>query len=378
VTARAPAHTAEVAIVGAGVTGLSVARELRQRGVQPMVLDRSGIGAGASGVQPGGVRQQWGTRVNCVLARESLAFHREARERLGARVDPGFRSCGYLFLAHSQETLERLHRNIAVQHAAGVPSRVVSPREAAELAPGLATESVVGAAWCGEDGYYDRPQALMEALAAGTDVELAEVRSLHREGSSWRLELAHGGTVSAGQVLVAAACDSVGLLRPLGIELPIEAEHRWLFLSAPIRERLLEPLVVSPERRFAAKHLADGRVLASDLSAVGEEGDAPAWRAAIRSCIRELLPRLEYVDFEVLVPGVYDVTPDRQAIIGRVPGHDGLWVAAGFSGHGFMLAPAVGRILADAISGAAEDEALRVLDAGRFADGRLVPEPQVV
>jgi sarcosine oxidase subunit beta len=80
----------------------------------------------------------------------------------------------------------------------------------------------------------------------------------------------------------------------------------------------------------------------------------------------------------VLVHGIYDVTPDRQAIIGRVPGHDGLWVAAGFSGHGFMLAPAVGRVLGDAITGSGEDDALAVLDSGRFGEGRLVPEPQVV
>ena len=122
--------------------------------------------------------------------------------------------------------------------------------------------------------------------------------------------------------MVAAGIDTPALLEPLGVELPIEAESRWLFLSEPIRERLLEPLVVSAERRFAAKQLANGRVLASDLSAVGPSrrggvalaaGDPPA-------PIRELLPVLEYVDFTVLAHGVYDVTPDRQAIIGRVPG----------------------------------------------------------
>jgi sarcosine oxidase subunit beta len=378
VSRNEPARTAEVAIVGAGVTGLAVAFHLRERGVRAVVLERSGVGSGASGVQPGGVRQQWGTRVNCVLARESLAFHREARERLGARVDPGFRACGYLFLAHSQPALERLRANVAVQHAAGVPSSVVSPDEAARYAPGLATESIVGAAWCGEDGYYDRPQAVVEALAEGTDVVLAEVRSLHPEGDFWRLRLGDGQEVTADQVVVAAAADTAVLLRPLGVELPIELERRWIFLGAPIRERLLEPLVVSPERHFAVKQLADGRVMASDLSAVADAADAPAWLAAIRRCIRELVPRLEYVDFAEVVSGVYDVTPDRQAIIGRAPGQDGLWVAAGFSGHGFMLAPAVGRILAEAIMGSAEDEALSVLDAHRFGAGRLVPEPQVV
>src|SRR6266487_5707730 len=92
----------EVAVVGAGVTGLSVAYFLRELGVEALVVERTGIGAGASGVQPGGVRQQWGTRINCVLARESIGFYAEARERLRMRIDPGLRRCGYIFLAHSE------------------------------------------------------------------------------------------------------------------------------------------------------------------------------------------------------------------------------------------------------------------------------------
>jgi sarcosine oxidase subunit beta len=369
----------DVAIVGAGVTGLSVAWHLRQRGFRTLVVERSGIAAGASGVQPGGVRQQWGTRVNCVLARESVAFFREAQEHLTAPVELGFRACGYMFLAHSKVTLEQLRANVAVQNSAGVPSRLVSPNEAADLVPGLLTDTVVGASWCMEDGYFDRPQSVVEAFAEATEIAIGEVVALRQDGQGWALALRDGSSVRAGQALVAAGCDTVSLLRPLGAELPIEPENRWFFLSKRIRERLLEPLVVSPERRFAAKQLGDGRVLASDLSAVGatEEG-APRWREAIRRSIRELLPMLEYADFSVLAHGLYDVTPDRQAIIGRVPGYDGLWVAAGFSGHGFMLAPAVGRILADAIAGENESEVLSVLDAARFTSGRLVPEPQVV
>jgi sarcosine oxidase subunit beta len=268
---------------------------------------------------------------------------------------------------------------VAVQAAADVPSRVVDAEEAARLVPGLDGRSLVGASWCGEDGYVDRPQSVIEALAREATIELALVDGLRPNGRSWRLSRRDAPAVDADAVVVAAGIDTRALVEPLGVELPIEPESRWLFLSEPIRERLVEPLVVSAERRFAAKQLADGRVLASDLSAVGpSDEDAPLWRQAIRRGIRELLPVLEHVDFTVLAHGVYDVTPDRQAIIGRVPGHDRLWVAAGFSGHGFMLAPAVGRILADAIAGAGEDEALAILDPGRFAEGRLVPEPQVI
>ena len=372
-------NAVNVAVVGAGVTGLSIAWNLRRWGIDAVVLERRGVAAGASGVQPGGVRQQWGTAVNCRLARESAAFYRDAREHLGGPLELPFTACGYLFLAHSDDALEQLRANAAVQAAGGVPSRLVDADEAARLVPGLTTESVVGASWCGEDGYVDRPQAVVEAFARDATLELAEVVAIRREGTSWRLALRDGGYLDAETVVVAAGADTPALLAPLGIDVPIEPESRWLFLSEPIGERLVEPLVVSAERRFAAKQLADGRVLASDLAAVDDtDANAPEWRAAIRRSIRELLPILEHVDFNVLVHGVYDVTPDRQAIVGPVPGEDGLWLAAGFSGHGFMLAPAVGRVVAEAITGGAHDEALSVIDPARFAEHRLVPEPQLV
>jgi sarcosine oxidase subunit beta len=178
---------------------------------------------------------------------------------------------------------------------------------------------------------------------------------------------------------VAAGVATPGLVRPLGTELPIAPEERFLFLSAPIRERLLEPLVVSAELGFAAKQLGNGRVLTSDLSAAGNpETELPTWRANVRSGIRTLVPTLEYVELGIVVPGIYDTTPDRQAILGKLPGLDGLYVAAGFSGHGFMMAPAVARIIAGAVLGGEADPALAVLDAARFAEDRLVPEPAIV
>ena len=186
---------AEVAVVGAGVTGLSIAWHLRRRDVAVIVLERAGIAAGASGVQPGGVRQQWGTAVNCRLARESLDFYRRATELLDGPVELRFTPCGYLFLAHSEPALARLAANARVQAAAGVPSRIVSAERAAELVPGLGVQTVAGASWCAEDGYVDRPQSLIEALARGTDVVIGDVAGIERDGG-WRLTTAAGESVA--------------------------------------------------------------------------------------------------------------------------------------------------------------------------------------
>jgi glycine/D-amino acid oxidase-like deaminating enzyme len=203
---------------------------------------------------------------------------------------------------------------------------------------------------------------VVEAFARGLDIRIGAIDSLEPK--------------LADTVIVAAGAATAELLRPLGIDLPIEREDRFLFFSEPVRERLLEPLVVSAERRFAAKQLGDGRVLASDLGARGDESQRETWRANVRSGIDELLPALAYVSFPLLVRGEYDVTPDHQPILGRVG--DGLYVAAGFSGHGFMIAPAVARIVADAAMGMPADETLGILDAARFEENRPVPEPQLV
>jgi sarcosine oxidase subunit beta len=377
--------TSDIAIVGAGITGLSVAFHLAERQAGSIVVyEREGIGAGASGVQPGGVRQQWSTRLNCVMARDSLAFYTRLGERLRPRVDPGFRPCGYLFVAHEPATLERLRADVALQNAVGVPSRLLTAEEAAELVPGLRVEGVAGASFCAEDGYFDRPQSVVEAFAEaarrlGVAVARAEVTALEPVRSGWRLTFADGTRAQASRVVVAAAVHTRALLRPLGVDLPIVAEDRWLFFSEPIAERLLDPLVVAPDRRFAAKQLADGRLLASDLGAAGDAGEGrERWRRRVRQTVVDLLPRLELVALPLLVRGVYDLTPDRQAIVGAVPGHDGLFVAAGFSGHGFMMAPEIGRGLAAMVVGEPPGEAFTHLRPDRFEDGALAYESAVV
>jgi sarcosine oxidase, subunit beta len=377
--------TSDIAIVGAGVTGLSVAFHLAERGVGSIVVyEREGVGAGASGVQPGGVRQQWGTRLNCIMARDSLAFYRHLRERLEPRVDPGFRPCGYVFVAHQAETLERLRADVATQNAVGVPSRLVSASDLAELVPELRVDGIVGASFCAEDGFFDRPQSVVEAFAEaarrlGVTIAHADVTAIESLRSGWRLTFADGRHDDARSVVVAAAVDTPALLRPLGVDLSILAEERWLFFSEPVKERLLDPLVIAVDRRFAAKQLADGRVLASDLSASGDVDERPEiWRRRVQQVTADLLPRLEFVVFPLLVRGVYDVTPDRQAIVGPLPGHDGLYVAAGFSGHGFMMAPEIGRGIAAIVLGEPPGDAFAQLRPDRFEKGPLAYESAVV
>src|SRR5919106_4715239 len=203
---RRAAVKPDIAIVGAGITGLSVAFQLAERGVGSIVVyEREGIGAGASGVQPGGVRQQWSTHVNCLLVRDSLGFYAQLGDRLHPRVDPVFRPCGYVFVAHEVETLERLRASVALQNSLGVPSRVATAEETAELVPELRADGVAGASYCSEDGYFDRPQSVVEAFAEaarrlGVDIVHAEVLAVEPALHGWQLRVADGARAEADRI----------------------------------------------------------------------------------------------------------------------------------------------------------------------------------
>ncbi|MES1246710.1 MAG: FAD-binding oxidoreductase [Actinomycetota bacterium] len=379
---RTRAATTTCTVIGGGVTGLAVALHLLDAGIAVDVLERVGIGAGASGVQPGGVRQQWGTTANCQMARDSFRFYRDFPARYETRAQAQLEQCGYVFAATEDATLAQLARNIAVQHAAGVPSQLLTADEAAELVPSLNRDRVAGAAYCSEDGYFDRPQAVVEAFAelvrrSGGRITLADVRGIERDGDGWSLRLADGSTRTSDLVVVAAGADSAALLRPVGHALPIVREARHLFYSEHIRERLIEPLFIAVDLGLAAKHLADGRVLASDLHAAGDpDGNQAEWRRRIRQTVADVVPILEYVSLPIIASGYYDMTPDGQPIVDEL--ERGLWVAAGFSGHGFMVAPVVGERIAAAVTGGPEPGWASSVGVARLASPTVEAEVQVI
>jgi sarcosine oxidase subunit beta len=157
-------------------------------------------------------------------------------------------------------------------------------------------------------------------------------------------------------------------------ELPLEREERSVFLSEPVAERLLEPLVVAPDRHFAAKQLADGRVLAADLS----EPEQQVARGHVRAVVSELLPRLEFVALSLVVGGTYDMTPDAHGIVDALDPEGRVVVAAGFDGHGFMLAPEIGRGVAAIVAGEDPGPPFEALRADRFAGVGLERESRVI
>ena len=375
---------ADVVVVGAGIVGCSVAWHLATRhDARVLVLDRTGVGSGMTGLQPGGLRTQWSSPTTRTLALESRAFYDAISEHLGMPVDLGFQPCGYLFVADTQQTADELARDAENQRADGVEIDVLDAAAVAEMVPSLPAEAVAGATFGPTDGYLDHPGAPVAAFAAaaeraGVTFQQAEVTQVADDGDRPHLETSTG-TILADRVVIAAGADTPGLLSERAAAPPVEWSPKTLFYSNPIPGRLFEPLAVFVDRGLAVKHLADGTVLASDLhlGAVAA-GDEARERQRLRHMVTDAIPLMEHVRYPVHVQGRYDVTPDNQAVVGAVDAGQRLWVACGMNGRGMMTAPAIGRLVADGMA-IAEDVVPDDLRPRRFdRDEATRPEARVI
>jgi sarcosine oxidase subunit beta len=372
-----------VAVVGAGIIGMSVAWHLAEAGVDCLVIERRGVGSGATGIQPGGVRTQWSSQLTTRMAQESRDFYRAFDARLSPEVSPSFDPCGYAFVASLPETLAELRRRARLQNGWGVPTVELTPDGLADVVPGLDPTQVAGATYNPDDGYFDRPGAVVHgfeqaARRSGVTVVDGTVQALRGSGTDWTVVLAGEAPVRARQVVVAAGWESAPLLDTAGVDLPVSAEPRYLFYSRPLRPTLVRPLLVFQDEHVAVKHLADGSVLASDLrNGLDGQEDEAGWRRTLTATARRLVPLLEHVRYPVMVRGVYDVTPDAQLVVGPIRQRPGLWAACGMNGRGLMLAPSVGRLVRDGLTTGADLPT--DLAPGRFtAGGSGAGERQVI
>ena len=391
-------RTADVVIVGGGAIGCSIAWQLTQRGLTDVVLlERRSLASGATGVCPGGVRQQFEGEADCLWARWSV---KEFWEQINPILEPAhpfhFERSGYLFLAHSEELLQRFAGNVALQNGLGIPSLLVSPEEAADIVPGLHRSGLVGGAFCAEDGFLEDCHGITNLLAQraeerGARVLIEEAVRVEALGPGWQVTTrpapsggkskapsvqAHAGpgdgsdasaTLHCERVVLAAGVDSVPLAADLGVELPIVAQRRRLAFTVEHGERVMPPLVVAPALAFAGKQLESGGFYIGWLGETGEEPELVFTEKALAGGAA-LLPLFADLPVRRVLAGTYDTTPDHRPIVGEVDGYPGLFVAAGFSGHGFMIAPAVGASVAGAIVGEPPELPMGPFLLSRFAD----------
>jgi sarcosine oxidase, subunit beta len=345
---------ARIVVAGAGATGASIAYHLALAGARDVVLcDRGGIASGSTGKAMGGVRQQFSTAPEVRLAQESIRFFAE----LGA---PLFEQVGYLFLATTETGLAELEERRALQVGLGVPVERVDARDV----PGLATGDVLGAVVCWEDGVADPPAVARElvrrARAGGVEVrENVDARELE------------------GDVLV-VACGPWSA--DLAEHLPIRPLCRQLVDTTPVAglpEDL--PMVIEAESGFHFRRAGDGLRLAMTEPTLRWGFEEQVDDDLVADWLRRLerrYPAAAEVGAAQAWAGLYDMTPDAHPIIGWVA--DGVYAACGFSGHGFMQSPAVGRAAAEEILGRESPFDLTPFRLERFSGDAVFPERLVL
>ncbi len=375
----------DTAIVGAGIVGLATAHALcRDEAGSVALFDRGLPGSGDSGRSFSMVRRHYS---NAVTARLAIAGSRTIAnwdEEVGV-ADAGFVRCGYL-LTVPPELTDACRSNLAMLQPLGLETRFLEANELQDVEPELSVEGVAGAAYEPGGGFADAQKMCLGWFAAaaarglryhlGRAVESIRVES----GRAVGLETADG-FVATGQIVLAAGAWANDLLRPLGAEQPIELRRLQVLvgrtdpggaLPSAVCSDAVTNVVVRPDRgrQFCAVAYAgeDPLERADDCDHDLSDG----YEEAVRRGLRTRYPRL--ADFGLVrgFAGPYDITPDWNPIIGPCPGVDGLYLAVGWSGHGFKLSPAVGEVVAAQVSGRTPPIDVGELRPERFAEGRLL------
>jgi sarcosine oxidase subunit beta len=377
---------AEVVIVGAGIMGLSIAYNLaRNHGVTDvLVVDRSYLCGGASGRNGGGVRAQFSGEENIRLMQESIRICRDFAADM--KINVWFRQGGYLFLTRSEESRRMLEKSIAVQNSCGLTTRMLTPREAQQVVPQLDTTGVVAASYNPDDGVVF-PWPFVWGYASGASklgVEIAtftDVLGFETTGKRIDAVVTSRGKVRTHRVVNAAGAWSPEVARLLGVELPNKPHRHEICSSEPLKP-WLGPLVADLSNGLYFSQSTRGEIVGGvsneDVPPGIDQESSHRFLALYGRALTRVCPVLGRVKVLRQWAGCYDLTPDQSPIVGQVDGVDDFFQASGFMGHGFMMAPVIGKLLAQHV---AEGSDLPMFDRWslrRFAEGRLLGESMII
>ncbi|HEY1812304.1 MAG TPA: FAD-binding oxidoreductase [Kofleriaceae bacterium] len=366
----------EIAIVGGGVMGLAIAYYLARHGVDDVVvLERGYLAEGASGRNGGGVRQQWATEINIRLMQDSVELCRRFAVDVGVNV--WFRQGGYLFLARSAKEVERLEKNIAIQNRCGVATRMLDPLAAQEIVPELDLTGIVGAAYNPTDGILFPWPFLWgyarQAAAHGVRIFVqTPVTGLTAEAGGGYTVATPRGNVRARRVINATGAWSPKLAKLLGVDIPTYPIRHEICSSEPLKP-FLRPMVSELASGLYCSQSMRGEIVGGVTipghASTYAMGSTLEFLATYSRRLVKLMPILGDIKILRQWAGPYDQSPDGNPIVGAVPGHPDLFLACGFVGHGFMMAPIVGKLYGEWLAGGAKHEIFERYTLQRFSDG---------
>lgn len=351
-------NAAQVVIIGGGIIGTSIAYHLARRGMRDVVLLEKDLflGDGSTGDSVGGVRHQFGNEINIRLTQESVTAIRNFSSEMDYELD--FRQAGYLFIALHEEHLAALEKNVALQRSLGVPVEFLSYADMAVRWPELYVGDVVGGTFCPEDGYLD-PNGMVQGFAKQarvfgarllTEVEVTEIEV--KRGAVHAVQTTKG-RIECRTVVNAAGPYAGQVGEMAGLRLPVTLCKRQVFFARCPEPRWgAMPLVIDLFPPFYFKPESGGGLISLAEAEEQPNLDTNLDRSRLQELVERAVNRIPSLADAKIVrgwAGLRTVTPDQNAILGAIPGIDGFICAVGFSGHGVMHAPAVGKLIAELI-----------------------------
>ncbi len=374
--------TADIVIVGGGIIGVSIAYYLGKMGAKDVVLfEKDLLGMGSTGLCAGGIRRQWSTEVNMHFAMKAFEVFQNFEEEFGA--SPEFHQIGYLFLARDEEELEAFRKNIELQNRFSVPSKLLTREEVKNEWPFLNVEDIVGGAFCHTDGYAG-PSEVTNAMAKGARrfgvkiFEKAEVVSIEVKKNRIVSVTTREERVETRMVVNAAGPYAANVGKLAGVEIPVSPIRRQLFVTDPFRKIPVSvPLTIDHKQNFYFRREGECVLLS------GPQDEKPSFNlttdfdAMVETAEKAThrVPVFEEASISRGWAGLYEISPDNHAILGKVPEVEGLVLAVGFSGHGFQHGPAAGMVIAELIlNGKSETIDISPLALSRFKEGKAIKE----
>jgi sarcosine oxidase subunit beta len=375
--------TADVVIIGGGVIGVSIAYQLASKKAGRIILLEKGqLGEGSTSRCVGGIRAQFSTEINIRFSLESLKTFERFKEEFG--VNPEFKRIGYLFLASTEMQIKVFKENLKLQRQLGIPVELLDSDEIKRRWPYLRMDDILGGTFCSWDGYAG-PSEVLSGFVSGAKREGVKIY----EGTEATEILKEKGKVNGvktkeGEISTPIVVNAGGPFASLigemaGIKVPVKPLRRQVFVTGPfyLSEQPI-PLTIDFHRGWYFRQEVDGLLLSGPLDqepSFNTNIDYEAMAEASENAIYRV-PMLEKARIARGWAGLYEISPDNHAILGKVPEVEGLILANGFSGHGFQHSPAVGKVIAELIvEGKATTIDIAPLSIERLKKGELILEP---
>ncbi|MFN2387699.1 MAG: NAD(P)/FAD-dependent oxidoreductase [Thermoanaerobaculia bacterium] len=375
---------ADIAIIGGGVIGSSVAYNLLSMGFggKVLVLERDPAYRRASSrLAFGGVRQQYCCEINVRMAQMSVAFYERFDETMGvgARAAAGkFRQRGYLFLGDRDSTARLLER-LARMRAAGAIVEPLTVEEIRERVPELDVSDVELGIFGRKDGYGD-PSAILggfraKAESLGAKFLADELTGVERDGRVRAIATRGAGRIETSRLVCAAGAFSARVGGMAGVSIPVTPVRQQLVRAVLPRPWSYEfPVVIDPSgihwRSAEANTIVIAKTEAAEPPGERFEADEDLFAREWKPLLARRVPEFAGLEQAAAWAGLYEMTPDQNGLLGEHPDLPGLHLACGFSGHGLMMAPATGQLVAQSLLGLPLSLDIGPLSIARFAQGR--------